>query len=145
MNDTRKEDGKEVFASSEQATFRLWVGSAGTRTPAHHDWSHNFYVLLQGRKRFVLFPPSAASDLYLFPFLHPHATKSQIDVLSSAATARFPRFDASLGFDVTVEAGDVLVRFSLFADPFFSFVIQYIPPFWIHDVSAGLTLCFCLG
>ncbi len=120
MNDTRKEDNGRVFASSDAVTFRLWAGSGGTRTLAHHDYSHNFYVVLSGQKRFVMFPPS--SDVYLFPFLHPHATKSQINVLSSKSARNFPRFDPLQGFDVTLVAGDVL----------------YIPPFWIHDVSTEL-------
>lgn len=119
VNDTRKEDGNVSFASSDSATFRLWAGSAGTRTLAHHDFSHNFHVVLTGQKRFVLFPPS--SEVYVFPFLHPHATKSQIDVLSSKSGRQFPNFDPSQGFDVTIAAGDVL----------------YIPPFWFHDVSTG--------
>jgi hypothetical protein len=38
VNDTRKEDGHVSFASSESATFRLWAGSGGTRTLAHHDY-----------------------------------------------------------------------------------------------------------
>jgi hypothetical protein len=99
--------------------------------------SHNFYVMLTGQKRFVLFPPS--SEVYLYPFLHPHASKSQINVLSSRSCRQFPNFDPSkgetflmlfvqknflfvLGFDVTITAGDVL----------------YIPPFWYHDVSTEL-------
>ncbi len=125
VNDTRPEqDGNETFASSEQATFRLWVASAGSRTLAHHDWSHNWHVMLAGQKRFVLYPPSSIPDLYLYGFLHPHATKSQIDLLSLDSCRHFPRFmERALGkgMEVVVEAGDVL----------------YIPPFWIHDVQTS--------
>jgi hypothetical protein len=61
--------------------------------------------MLAGQKRVILFPPSTVSNLYLFPFLHPHATKSQIDVLSTQSGRLFPRFDASKGLDLTLVAG----------------------------------------
>jgi hypothetical protein len=122
VNDTRPtEDGNETFASAEKATFRLWMASAGSRTWAHHDWSHNWHVMLAGQKRFVLYPPSSIPDLSLYGFLHPHATKSQIDLLSLESCRSFPRFmqrALGKGREAIVEAGDVL----------------YIPPFWIHDV-----------
>lgn len=37
---------------------RLWAGPAGTMTPLHIDLSHNFFVQLVGRKRFMLLDPS---------------------------------------------------------------------------------------
>lgn len=47
----------------------LWVGRAGIVTHTHYDCTYNFFVQLQGRKRFTLFPPD--QNLYLFPCLHP--------------------------------------------------------------------------
>jgi len=43
----------------------LWQGSssAGASSGLHHDYHDNLYVLLRGRKRFRLFPPSAAKFL----------------------------------------------------------------------------------
>jgi hypothetical protein len=117
VNDTRVGDLK-AYASAEKATFRLWVGSGGSRTVAHHDWSHNFYVVVTGSKRFVLYPPNVTSDLYVYPYLHSHATKLQPDVLSLSSCRSFPRFPVGKGIEVVLTAGDVL----------------YIPPFWFHDV-----------
>jgi len=45
----------------------LWIGS-GTKQRSsglHHDFHDNLYVLLQGHKRFVLFPPSAHEHLHI--------------------------------------------------------------------------------
>lgn len=45
----------------------LWIGS-GTKQRSsglHHDFHDNLYILLQGHKRFVLFPPSAHEHLYV--------------------------------------------------------------------------------
>ncbi|PKI84213.1 hypothetical protein MVES1_001487 [Malassezia vespertilionis] len=44
----------------------LWLGNGREERSSglHHDFHDNLYVLLEGRKRFVLFPPSA------HPFLH---------------------------------------------------------------------------
>jgi len=58
------------------SSVNLWVGSSlsGTSSNLHHDHHDNVYVLLRGRKRFTLFPPSAAFRMYLHgPLTHVHA------------------------------------------------------------------------
>lgn len=40
------------------------VPGPGTSSGLHHDHANNLYVLIQGRKRFTLFPPSDAPNLY---------------------------------------------------------------------------------
>ena len=50
-------------------SLNLWVGSApqahgGASSGLHHDFHDNLYVLLRGRKRFRLFPPSLAGAMY---------------------------------------------------------------------------------
>ncbi|EIN14656.1 Clavaminate synthase-like protein [Punctularia strigosozonata HHB-11173 SS5] len=44
----------------------LWIGNSpeGSSSGLHHDFHDNLYILLRGRKRFVLYPPSA------YPYLH---------------------------------------------------------------------------
>ena len=37
---------------------------AGSSSGLHHDFHDNLYVLLRGRKRFVLYPPSSAGRMY---------------------------------------------------------------------------------
>ncbi|KAG8976367.1 hypothetical protein FRB93_013275 [Tulasnella sp. JGI-2019a] len=44
----------------------LWIGRSkdGSSSGLHHDFHDNLYCLLQGRKRFVLYPPSSSEHLY---------------------------------------------------------------------------------
>ena len=42
---------------------RLWVWS-GASSGLHHDFHDNLYILLRGRKRFRLYPPSEAPHMY---------------------------------------------------------------------------------
>jgi len=62
----------DVILSEENVQVNLWVGRAGIVTHTHYDCTYNFFVQLQGRKRFTLFPPD--QNLYLFPCLHPVST-----------------------------------------------------------------------
>lgn len=57
----------------------LWVSKSPTTMTMHYDLLHNFYCQIHGKKKFVLFPPSDAKHLYLFPRLHPSSRMSQID------------------------------------------------------------------
>lgn len=49
------------------SSVNLWLGrsAAGTSSNLHHDHHDNIYILLRGRKRFTLFPPSAGFRMYL--------------------------------------------------------------------------------
>ncbi|PSR70441.1 hypothetical protein PHLCEN_2v13692 [Hermanssonia centrifuga] len=44
----------------------LWLGKSkeGSTSGLHHDFHDNLYCLLQGQKRFVLYPPSEVKHLY---------------------------------------------------------------------------------
>ena len=37
---------------------------AGASSGLHHDYHDNLYILLRGRKRFRLYPPSEARNMY---------------------------------------------------------------------------------
>jgi len=100
----------------------VWFGPQGATTHTHYDISHNFYVQLYGEKRFLLFPPSALQNLYLFPLLHPGAQASQVD-LENPDLSAFPLFENVSSANPVVailQPGDVL----------------YLPPMWFHHVSA---------
>ena len=57
---------------------------AGSSTGLHHDYHDNLYVLLRGKKRFRLYPPSLADRMYVHGQLqrvHPNGRivhKSQV-------------------------------------------------------------------
>ncbi|KAI1787097.1 Clavaminate synthase-like protein [Ganoderma leucocontextum] len=63
----------------------LWVGKSkdGSSSGLHHDFHDNLYCLLQGRKRFVLFPPSEIKHLYPYgtlDTLHPNGLIAYTDI-----------------------------------------------------------------
>ncbi|OCH88144.1 Clavaminate synthase-like protein [Obba rivulosa] len=62
----------------------LWLGKSkdGSSSGLHHDFHDNLYCLLQGRKRFVLFPPKEVHNLYPYgtlDTLHPNGLISYAD------------------------------------------------------------------
>ena len=46
----------------------LWLGSSVSETSSglHHDYHDNLYILIKGKKRIRLFPPTAASSMYTY-------------------------------------------------------------------------------
>jgi len=45
----------------------------------HFDQDRNVFIQLVGRKRFVLFPPTANHQMYIYPRVHPLWHKAQPD------------------------------------------------------------------
>eukprot|EP01026_Neomeris_dumetosa_P052198 TRINITY_DN460_c2_g1_i6.p1 TRINITY_DN460_c2_g1~~TRINITY_DN460_c2_g1_i6.p1 ORF type:complete len:475 (+),score=86.72 TRINITY_DN460_c2_g1_i6:96-1520(+) len=56
----------ELLGNLIPQQLNLWWGAAkhGSSTGLHHDFHDNLYVLLRGRKRFTLFPPTMANKMY---------------------------------------------------------------------------------
>lgn len=56
----------EYFKDLTIGSINLWMGNSvdSITTPLHHDFHDNLYVVVQGRKQFVLFPPQQAENLY---------------------------------------------------------------------------------
>lgn len=102
----------------------VWVGGPLIRTPTHYDLLHNFYVQVQGHKRFRLYSPEQWPYLYLFPRLHPSTRMSQVDpaVLEQSGvnvSSAFPDYAKMRPHEVVLHPGDVL----------------YLPPYWFHEVT----------
>lgn len=104
----------------ERARHFLWLSSPEVALHTHFDQDHNFFVQIHGRKRIVLFPPSASDWLYPYPRTHPLWHKSQVDFQRPVRSV-FPDYDRALSsaLQVTLEPGDLL----------------YIPPYWWHRVE----------
>jgi hypothetical protein len=96
----------------------IWIG-AGVTSHTHYDVQHNFFVQVKGTKRFLLWPPEEADNLYLYPYLHPRALLSQVSFTAPDLTA-FPRFSKTRAIVAELKAGDVL----------------YVPPLWFHMPTA---------
>ncbi len=54
------------FKDLVMRSINMWMGNSATSitTPLHHDFNDNLYVLVEGRKDFILFPPEQAVNLY---------------------------------------------------------------------------------
>jgi hypothetical protein len=100
----------------------VWLGNRTTAT-CHYDDTHNIAVCAVGRRRFTLFPPEQAANLYPGP-LEPTPGGQVIAMVDLAAPdlARHPRFAAAreAAQVAEMEAGDVLVY----------------PAMWWHHVEA---------
>jgi mannose-6-phosphate isomerase-like protein (cupin superfamily) len=112
-----------------------WMGRSPVPivTPLHHDFEDNLYAVVEGRKRFLLYPPSAARSLYTrgeIVAIEPHGRivyapgepmphLSRLDP-ETADPERFPLFGPvrPYGREVTLAEGDLL----------------FVPAFWFHRV-----------
>ena len=129
----------EALQSIEELLPRpsVWITSPGMVSRLHFDAGDNLYFQIEGRKEFVLLPPSHHWAASLYPSLHPSARQSQVpleDVLVREESSTLLRYreewlavaNPLLGraiSDVRVaslQAGDVL----------------FVPSFWLHHVSS---------
>jgi hypothetical protein len=100
----------------------IWLGNR-TTAPTHYDQSHNIACCAVGRRRFTLFPPDQATNLYPGP-LEPTPggqVVSMVD-LNAPDFDRYPRFKDALATAqvAELEAGDIL----------------FYPALWWHQVEA---------
>lgn len=103
-------------AYSKPGQVNFWLGKPNVTAYTHYDTSYNFHLVVNGRKRFILFPPDAYSRLSLYPCLHPLYRQVDTDILAHDNLKEFIR--EMRGFDIELVDGDVL----------------YIPPYWLHSV-----------
>ncbi len=101
---------------------RIWVGNKMT-IQAHFDQSDNIAVVVHGRRRFTLFPPSQISNMYVSPIDNTVAGP-QLSMVNIEAPdyERHPKFSEALNTAITaeLEPGDAL----------------YIPSMWWHHVES---------
>ena len=101
---------------------RIWIGNR-VRVATHHDMSSNIAVAVAGRRRFTLFPPDQAANLYIGPFeFTPAGTPVSLFDPDAPDLARFPRAAEAMANALVaeLEPGDAL----------------YIPHMWWHHVRS---------
>lgn len=70
---------------------RIWIGNR-VRVATHHDMNSNIAVVMAGRRRFTLFPPEQAPNLYIGPFeFNPAGTPVSLFDPDAPDLARYPR------------------------------------------------------
>lgn len=103
-------------------TPRLWINNH-VIVAAHHDASRNLAVVVAGRRRFTLFAPEEAGNLYLGPLeFSPAGTPISLVDFDHPDLDRHPRFAAARGHALVaeLEPGDAI----------------YIPYMWWHHVES---------
>ncbi len=120
-----------------RSSINVWLGPRGATAHCHYDGYYNFYVQIYGRKRFVLFPPTAHQVLGVYPFLHPHhaqAITNVTQVLPELCTVDDGGNAKHASDDVGSKAVE-LRRLAVVADLAPGDVL-YLPPLWFHHVIA---------
>lgn len=104
----------QFFPEGKLFSSVLRVASPGLQLWTHYDVMDNLLVQVVGRKRVVLFPPSAVEDLYL------KGDKSLVVDIDNPDVDKFPRFPQAQRFECEMSPGDVL----------------FIPALWFHNVTS---------
>jgi hypothetical protein len=106
---------------SDEIAFGLymWLSGVGIGPWLHFDQDHNFYVQVSGTKRFTLIPPWEYKKLYMYPRVHPHWHKSQVD-FDNPDFEKFPLFKEVEALVADLVPGDVL----------------HVPAYWWHHVRS---------
>lgn len=78
----------------------LWIGKEKVTAQTHYDVEYNFYVQIFGRKKWIMFPPEAHWELYLFPRLSPHYRQSQVPLTALVDNSKFPLFITTKPYEV---------------------------------------------
>lgn len=115
LEDIYTNDSLSLLTFPAHGTYgqvNFWFGGTNVTAFTHYDTSHNLHALVYGRKKFIVFPPTAYAELGLYPSLHQFYRQAQLDVLSPEVKLM------SKAVEITLRPGEVL----------------YIPPYWFHRV-----------
>jgi hypothetical protein len=80
-------------------------GSRGASAAAHYDESRNFVVVLGGRRRYILSPPSECPNLELYPDGHPSSRHSKVDWSHPPGPEYAGPFGRAVGNEVVLQPG----------------------------------------
>jgi hypothetical protein len=109
--------------ATDVALKSTWIGPGDHIVNLHYDWYRNFIYMIEGEKRFTLFPPTCLSLLYPAPierFLN--GSMTSLARLLELDLTRYPRLAQALTHAqvATLAPGDVL----------------YVPAMWWHHVES---------
>ena len=118
-----------------RSSINLWISQQDGTTPCHYDGYTNLYAQLYGEKKFLLFSPHYSItnnyNLKSFPFLHPSYGQCQLNLteflISSFSTQNE---NCENNNSNSIELYEVILK---------SNDLLYLPPFWLHQVTAMTT------
>jgi hypothetical protein len=115
-----REVGTPVYcAEGHLLRKNLWFSGKGTISHLHFDLPHNLIAQVYGKKKFYLFSPGEAKNLYPHSWLSSTPHLARVD-LEQPDPLRFPRLRAARGHVGTIEPGDLL----------------FIPSRWWHHANS---------
>jgi hypothetical protein len=100
----------------------LWFGNR-SKIAAHYDFPNNIACNVAGKRRFTLFPPNQADNLYVGPIdFTPSGPAISLVDTSNPDFEKFPKYKAAAkaSLSTELEAGDAI----------------FIPSMWWHHVQA---------
>lgn len=86
------------------ARTNLWIGTPGLATPAHFDFTHNFYMQIDGHKEITLFAPEDSEYLYPNPRF---PVVSRVDIGQPDLNV-FPEFSNACPLTFMIGPGDTV-------------------------------------
>lgn len=116
-----------AVALGQSGIPQMFVGSSHVWTQMHCDVTSSTFIMVEGQKRWLLFPPT--ETLYMAPYGHHRnvAFNTEFDVFHPDLESH-PAFAKARGFEVVLEPGDVL----------------FFPSFWWHAVQNKDAVTVCI-
>jgi len=106
------------FIKKRDGCCVLFVGSNHTFTNGHCDIGSSVFMMVQGRKRWIFFPPEDTPYLYPMPQAKNVAFNVGVDIFHPNFE-QTPLFANARGYEVVLEPGDVL----------------FFPSMWWHAIQ----------
>uniref|UniRef100_A0A7S2WQY0 JmjC domain-containing protein n=1 Tax=Mucochytrium quahogii TaxID=96639 RepID=A0A7S2WQY0_9STRA len=114
----KKVEHKVSTAIEGSDTHCVFVGSTHVNSRVHSDFGASVFFEVQGRKRWVFFPPS--ESMLLYPYAHRYNVAYNADLdMWNPDFEKFYLHGALSGYEVILNPGDVL----------------FFPSFWWHGVK----------
>ncbi len=115
-------ESNDIDLGERERLVSIWLGNR-SRIAAHYDFPNNIACCVVGRRKFTLFPPEQAQNLYVGPLeFTPSGQPISLVDTCNPDLDKYPRYEKAMNacYTVTLEPGDALM----------------IPSMWWHHVES---------